>query len=285
VDLFSVKHLNRKPTAMTSNQILTADLLDILFEHRNKAYGAYAIRRAYPKNLLKAVRFMLLLVIALCVYVMSQPKKTSGFEQPVRKITEMTLIDEKPPIQKEPEKRTVEAQPPTKVDRHPVIVPDNTIIEHPVVDRTSDSVFVPGSTDSPGTGGDANSYVQGKVSTGTSITTEPPVEAPEPLIRDFADVQPEFPGGVEAWRNYLQKMLRVPDELEPGDRRTVQVKFVVNNNGDVTDAVIIKSAGNMYDREVLRVIARMPKWKPGKQNGQPVAVYFTQPVTFTASEE
>ena len=65
----------------------------------------------------------------------------------------------------------------------------------------------------------------------------------------------------------------------------MQVKFVVNNNGEVTDAVIIKSAGNIFDREVLRVIARMPKWKPGKQNGKPVAVYFTQPVTFTASEE
>jgi len=50
-----MKHLNRKPAAMTSNQILTADLLDILFEHRNKSYGAYAIRRAYPKNLNKAV--------------------------------------------------------------------------------------------------------------------------------------------------------------------------------------------------------------------------------------
>lgn len=285
VDLFSVKHLYRKPAAMTSNQILTADLLDILFEHRNKSYGAYAIRRAYPKNLMKAVGFMLLLVIALCVYVMSQPKKTGGFDQPLQKMTEMTLMDETPPVQKEPETRSVEAQPPTKVDRPPVIVPDNTIIEHPVVDRTSDSVFVPGSTDSPGTGTDGNSFVQGKVATGTNITTEPPVEATEPLIRDFADIQPEFPGGVEAWRNYLQKMLRVPDDLEPGDRRTVQVKFVVNNNGDVTDAVIIKSAGSIFDREVLRVIARMPKWKPGKQNGKPVAVYFTQPVTFTASEE
>ena len=280
-----MKHLYRKPTAMTSNQILTADLLDILFEHRNKAYGAYAIRRAYPKNLMKAVGCMLLFVIALCVYVMSQQKKTNGFDQPVQKITEMTLIHETPPAQKEPETRDIEVQPPTKVDRPPVIVPDNKIIEHPVVDRTSDSVFVPGSTDSPGTGADGNSFVQGKVSTGANITAEPTVEATEPLIREFADIQPEFPGGVDAWRNYLQKLLRVPDELEPGDRRTVQVKFVVNNNGDVTDAVIIKSAGSIFDREVLRVIARMPKWKPGKQNGRAIAVYFTQPVTFTASEE
>lgn len=270
---------------MTSNQILTADLLDILFEHRNKAYGAYAIRRAYPKNLMKAVGFMLLLVIALCVYVMSQPKKTNGFDQPLKKITEMTLMHETPPIQKEPEKRTVEAQPPTKVDRPPVIVPDNTIIEHPVVDRTSDSVFVPGSTDSPGTGGDANSYVQGNVAAAASGSTNAAAETQESLIRDFADVQPEFPGGEEAWRNFLQRMLRVPDDMESGERKTVKVKFVVNFNGEVTYAVIVQSGGMMFDREVLRVIARMPKWKPGKQNGKAVAVYFTQPVTFTAVEE
>jgi len=270
---------------MTSNQILTADLLDILFEHRNKAYGAYAIRRAYPKNLMKAVGLMLLLVIALCVYVMSQSKKTTELYEPVRKLTEITLADEKPPVQKEPEKRSVEAQPPTKVDRPPVIVPSNTIIEHTVPDRTSDSVFVPGSTDSPGTGGDAGSFVQGTVSAKTNVTAEEPAKPEAPAILEVADVQPEFPGGAEAWISFLQRMLRVPDEMEFGQRKTVKVKFVVNFNGEVTDAVIVQSAGALFDREVLRVIGRMPKWKPGKQKGKPVAVYFTQPVTFAAVEE
>ena len=270
---------------MTSNQLLTADLLDILFEHRNKAYGAYAIRKAYPKNLLKAVGLMLLLVIAICVYVMSQPKKIYELDRSHHKITEVTLIDKKPPIQKQPETRTVAAQPPTKVDVPPVIVPDNTVIDHPVPDRTDTTGYVPGSTDSPGTGTDGNTYVQGTVSTTTSITADGPTVSDVPAILPFAEVQPEFPGGTEAWKNYLQRMLRVPDELGSGERKTVQVKFVVNFNGEVTDAVIVKSAGIMFDREVLRVIAKMPKWKPGKQNGKPVAVYFTQPVTFITSEE
>lgn len=270
---------------MTSTQILKADLLDILFEHRNKAYGAYAIRRAYPKNLMKAVGLMLLLVIAWCVYVMSQPKKTDELYQPKDKITEMTLMDENPPVQKEPETRTVEAQPPTKVDRPPVIVPENTIIEHPVPDRTSDSVFVPGSADSPGTGADGNHFVQGTVAAKTNVTAEEPAEPELPAILETADVQPEFPGGTEAWISFLQRMLRVPDEMEPGQRKTVRVKFVVNFNGEITDAMIVQSAGAVFDREVLRVIARMPKWKPGKQKGKPVAVYFTQPVTFTAIED
>jgi protein TonB len=90
---------------------------------------------------------------------------------------------------------------------------------------------------------------------------------------------------MEAWTRYLQRMLRVPEDLESGDRKTVRVKFVVNATGEVTDAVITQSAGKEFDKEVLRVIGRMPKWKPGKQRGKPVASYFTQPVTFTVPEE
>ena len=61
---------------MKSEQILKADLLDILFENRNKAYGAYSIRRAYPSHLKKAIGMMLLMVVIVSLYVMSKPKRT-----------------------------------------------------------------------------------------------------------------------------------------------------------------------------------------------------------------
>jgi len=229
---------------------------------------------------------MLLLVIALCVYVMSQPKNNKdagGFLFKDTLVVDLDRYYEKPKDEPKQE-RTVKAQPATKPDFVPVIV-DKTVIDDPVPDRTDTTEFNPGAVDKPATGPDDSGYVQAKVGDEPILTAHKPTEPEMPAILDVAEVQPEFPGGAEAWRNYLQKMLRVPDELEPGDRRTVQVKFIVNNNGDVTDAVIIKSAGGIFDREVLRVIARMPKWKPGKQNGRAVAVYFTQPVTFTASEE
>lgn len=270
---------------MTSNQILTADLIDIIFENRNKEYGAYAIRKAYPGHLIKAVLFMLLSVIVLCILAFTKPSNQNGSacEFPADTLEVNLEKYNEPEKPKEPE-RTVKAQPATKPDFVPVLV-DKVVIDNPVPDRTDTTEFNPGAEDKPATGPDGGDYVQAKVGDEPILTAHRPTEPEKPAILDIADIQPEFPGGAEAWRNYLQKMLRVPDELEPGDRRTVQVKFVVNNNGDVTDAVIIKSAGNIFDREVLRVIARMPKWKPGKQNGRPVAVYFTQPVTFTASEE
>ncbi len=77
----------------------------------------------------------------------------------------------------------------------------------------------------------------------------------------------------------------MPDDLEPGDSKTVKVRFVVNKNGEITDATIIQSAGMIFDKEVLRVIAKMPKWKAAKHRGKPVACHFTQPVTFQSLEE
>ncbi len=271
---------------MTSTQILTADLLDILFENRNKAYGAYAIRRAYPKNLMKAVGLMLLLVSVISLYVMSQPKNKKYTGTVVFKDTLVVDLDrynEKPKDEPKQE-RKVKAQPATKPDFVPVIV-DKPVIDNPVPDRTDTTEFNPDAADKPATGSDGSGYVQAKAGDETNLNTHKPAEPEKPAILGAAEVQPEFPGGAEAWISFLQRMLRVPDEIEPGQRKTVRVKFVVNVNGEVTDAVIVQSAGTVFDREVLRVIERMPKWKPGKQYGRSVAVYFTQPVTFTASEE
>lgn len=275
---------------MTTNQILTASFLDILFENRNKAYGAYEIRKAYPKNLMKALGMMLLLVFSVSIYVMSKPKKNGGIclINPSHDTLEITLTNHQPdkPIQPQ-QSRTVPAQPPTRIDAPPIIVPDHTPIDNPVPDRTDTTTYVPGSTNSPGTGTDGRNIVQGTVGDSTRVAPQhvPPIEPDEPAIRDVAEVQPEFPGGEQAWLNYLQRMLRVPDELEPGERKTVRIKFVVNANGEVTDAIVTQSAGASFDKEVLRVIAKMPKWKPGRQKGKPVAVYFTQPVTFATIEE
>ena len=94
------------------------------------------------------------------------------------------------------------------------------------------------------------------------ITPDPPkaVAPEEPTILEHPDEYPELSDGMEGWRRYLQRMLRVPDDLESGERKTVRVKFVGNVNGEVTEAVIVLSAGKEFDKEVLRVIGRMPKW-------------------------
>lgn len=274
---------------MTTNQILTASFLDILFDNRNKEYGAYTIRKEYPKNLIKASGLMLVLVFSFRFYLISKPTipvvKMIPFHMKPDHVLE-NIKDPEKPKESEPQ-RSVVAQPTTRVNRQIVIVPDNRMIKNPVIDRTESTTYVPGSTNSPGTVNDGQNFIQGTTSNTTTIISDPPavVEPPAPVILDFSKIAPEFPGGSKAWINYLQRMLRVPDDLEAGDRKTVMVKFVVNADGDFTDAVVLKGGENAFDNEVLGVIGRMPKCKPGKQNGKTAAVYFTQPVTFTSSKE
>lgn len=275
---------------MNSEQILKADLLDIIFENRNKAYGAYSIRKAYPSHLKKAIGVMLVLVAGVSFYVMSRTAEKQTREllinlKPDHELENIKEIEK--PKEVKPIERTVQAQPPTKVDKPIVIVPDETPLKNPPIDRTDTAVYVPDSENKPAIGDGGGDFVQGKAGDKTILTPDPPkaVAPEEPAILEHPDEYPEYPGGMEAWSRYLQRMLRVPGDLESGDRKTVRVKFVVNVNGEVTDAVIVQSAGKEFDKEVLRVIGRMPKWKPGKQRGKPVPSYFTQPVTFTASDE
>jgi protein TonB len=272
---------------MTAQQILKADLLDLLFENRNKEYGAYVLRRDYPSHLKKAVGLMLLFVIALCVYVLSQPRKTIYTERTITLTPDQTLSkikEEKKPEQPQ-QPRTVERTPPTRMNPVYRIVPDIEVTD--TLPETNDKPDMAiGPTNDPGNGGEGS--VAGTEAQQTVITPHvQPEEPKEKEVYDLAEVNelPTFPEGEEAWLRYLQRMLRVPDELQSGDRKTVRVKFVVNADGVITNAEIIQSAGTAFDREVLRVINRMPKWKPGKQRGKPVAVYFTQPVTFASEEE
>jgi periplasmic protein TonB len=274
---------------MTSQQILKADLLDILFENRNKEYGAYVLRRDYPSHLKKAIVFMLLPVFVLFLYSMSKPPRMSEGQIHHNDTTEIILedIDDKKLQQQKQiqEQRVVEKAPPTRKNPTYKIIDDDKVTKDlPVANDTSD--IAPGPVDSPGNGGEG--YVAGEEGKKPVITTHvEPTPPAKQTILDQSEVssKPEFPGGDEAWLAYLQKMLRAPNDLESGERKTVKVKFVVNTDGEVTDAVIVQSGGNSFDKEVLRVINRMPKWKPGKQKGTPVAVYFTQPVTFVGEEE
>lgn len=284
---YDEQRLSLKRNNMTSNQILTASFLDILFENRNKAYGAYSIRKAYPKHLMKALGMMLLLVIAFSLFVNSRPKKSineGGLHDYDTLVVDLEPYHEKEKPREPQTRRTVAAQPETRPDFVPRIVEE--VDENPVPDRTDTTIYNPGAENKPATGSDGGDFVQAETGPVTTITPEHQ-SAPEPekpMIHETADVMPEFPGGTDAWRNYLQRMLRVPDDLETGDRKTVRVRFVVNATGEITDMIVVQSAGAAFDKEVLRVIAKMPKWKPGKQAGKPVAVYYTQPVTFTAPE-
>ena len=91
---------------------------------------------------------------------------------------------------------------------------------------------------------------------------------------------PAFPGGYEVWMQFLNRNLKPPAEQAVGENKTVVVQFLVSADGEVSNIEITQSGGAAYDKEVLRVLKRMPKWKSAIEKGQPVNAIVTQPVTF-----
>jgi TonB family protein len=96
---------------------------------------------------------------------------------------------------------------------------------------------------------------------------------------------PGFPGGYNVWIKFLNRNLKRPAEPELSEDKTVVVQFLVSAEGDVNDLKISQSAGPSFDAEVLRVMKRMPKWKPAIENGQPADAVVTQSITFVRPQE
>ena len=119
------------------------------------------------------------------------------------------------------------------------------------------------------------------------VVIAPPVEAPveeeeEEVIFMVVETMPEFPGGQQALFKFLGENVKYPViAQENGIQGRVICQFVVNKDGSIVDAVVVRSSGEpSLDKEALRVINSMPKWKPGKQRGKPVRVKYTVPVNF-----
>jgi protein TonB len=119
------------------------------------------------------------------------------------------------------------------------------------------------------------------------VVIAPPVEAPveeeeEEVIFVVVESMPEFPGGQQALFKYLAENVKYPViAQENGIQGRVICQFVVNKDGSIVDVVAVRSSGEpSLDKEAIRVIQSMPKWKPGKQRGKPVRVKYTVPVNF-----
>lgn len=270
---------------MTSEQILQSDMLDILFENRNKAYGAYSLRRNYNSRLIFSVFFSVSSIIILLWLVQPGDKMKSSFsaqEHPEIKITEVVIpynvLPEIPVPPLPPQPQSTATADFNNIQLVEYVEPESQLltireIEHraisnintgTITDRFLQSVASPAST------------VSGIINSSNRN---------EPAQFFKVEIQPEFPGGIEAWRKFLANNLQVPSEMHPGEIKTVVVKFLVDKDGSVTQFEIDRSGGSEFDREVIRVLKRMPKWKPAVQNGLPVPVTFTQPVSFVGVEQ
>ncbi len=265
--------------------MLHADPLDILFENRNKSYGAYPLRKYYSQRLYISMGVTLSVVIMgtfLSLYFHSNPiiKQFNAFPD-----THFDPVDLTPPQKPiTPAFKRSIPRPPVAViaETPPLIVHENKPIP-PIATVEDLKEAAIGLKTLPG--GSDNQELPNSENSGVSDTRAgAPVETKREVL-DIADVMPEFPGGIEALKRYLIRNLRMPESsMEPGTAVHVIARFVVGEDGKVQDIEIIKEADAVFNIEVKRVISKMPDWKPGSQNHRNVAVYFNLPVNFVSAE-
>ena len=95
---------------------------------------------------------------------------------------------------------------------------------------------------------------------------------------------PSYPGGMDALRKFLVRNLENPRDMKEGEVANVKVKFVVGSNGELQSFLTVQDGGNEFNREVMRVLKKMPNWVPGKSKGQNVSVFYTILIKFISAD-
>lgn len=280
---------------MKNSEILKANLLDIIFENRNKDYGAYSLRKNYSNRLLIALGAGLSFTL-LVVFMLTNSKSKSNYkpvitpkEGIVIRTIEMPKEKMKEPVKpKEIAKQKLAPKPVQKIatvnyTTPPKIKKDTEVKNAMVATKELEGKEI---SDRTMDGKEADGKVVldkepvKDTGTGTATTTGP--SQPD-FIAEERD--PQFPGGQDALKKFMARNLGTPDDLENGERKVVQIKFKVDKDGSVTTFEIVTSGGSEFDQEVLRVCKKMPRWIPAIQNGINVPVQYVLPVTFIGREE
>ena len=274
---------------MEENKILNADILDLIFEDRNKDYGAYELRKTYNKRIVKAliitasVALLALLGSLLAKAFNSGKKNVVEHEITLQEIKEE---EKKPDLPPPPPPKP---PPPPQVEMAkftpPKIVKDEEVKEviqenKELEDKKIDVVNQDGIKDD-------NIAAPSQVDEGKQVIEEKK-DDDENKIFEKVEVEASFPGGDAAWRKFLERNLRgdvASENGAPAGTYTVVVQFVVDKEGNVSDVKPLTSHGYGMEDEAVRVIKKGPQWKPAIQNGRNVKAYRRQPITFQIEEQ
>jgi protein TonB len=245
---------------------------EIVFEKRNKMYGAYILRKMYNKQVNKALLLSIGILLAGLAYpvVLSYNARNVLINVWTDPGVVVITNDSRPPDVNtpppppisEPQKQIVFKAPDVIAGE---VLEDAGFLPMEELNTLSKNIFV-----------DANP--EAVVEKQLDIISDPE-EKKETFI--IAEEMPSYPGGETERQKFLGESIQYPQQaLENGIHGTVYVQFVVDSKGNITDAKIMRGIGGGCDEEALRVIRMMPQWHPGKQNGKPVRVQYTMPVSF-----
>ena len=260
--------------------IFTNQWLDIVFEGKNKVYGAYDLRKKNTQTTVKAliVGAVVFSVAVAAPLIMSLLPDSSGDDDSLdTKIVTMKL----PPKKEEPKKDLPPPPPPPpKVDQvkfvKPVVAKAEEVTEEPpkiteIKDKKLGNETIKGDPDA-------------------ELTVEPVGNGPAAVVEEDntvyntagIEVKPDFPGGMEKFYKFVGNNYQTPEE--EGLKGKVYVTFVVEKDGSLTDIKVVRDIGYGTGKEAIRVLNKCPKWKPGEQNGKPVRVLYSLPITIQSAE-
>jgi protein TonB len=259
---------------MTDQKVYVAPMDEIVFEHRNKTYGAYILRKLYNKNMTRGLILAVIILIAGLAYPLASSyyaQKRAGY---VEKAASAEFIDMDKPKEEAPPPPPPPPPPPAALEQKVKFVAPIVTTEEVVEDADIFNQDDLAQT----TTNEAVAIEEIVVETKVEVIE---VEESKKEVFTIVEEMPAFPGG-EAERNkFLAENIQYPQQAtENGIQGTVYVSFVVDSKGNVTDVKILRGIGGGCDEEALRVVKMMPKWHPGKQNGKNVRVLFNMPIYF-----
>ena len=283
--------------AKSSVDLTSREWNDIIFAEKNKEFGAYQIRKKSDKRHNMAMLYMLMgLVVVFCLilglnkYSAYRAEKAALElqEQREKMMAAQIAQEEEVEEQEEPEEQKFE-QPEVTVPEEVLATVQVTQIAIVDADQVKNEVM---DMDTQKEDNTARGVVTQEGSDDAdkfkAIHEQVVVKEPEPEVKHkeeeifvAVEQQAEFPGGQAALMKWLSQNVRYPETAQQNDvQGRVIVKFVVEKDGSIGTATILKGVDKDLDREALRVVKKMPRWQPGKNNGVAVRSYFNLPVVF-----
>jgi protein TonB len=279
---------------MEVSKILSADLLDIIFDGRNKTYGAYELRKTYSHRLAEA----LIITIAVCVVSIGVPHLFLAFVKPASHnemfVKDVSLED----LKQQDEKKNIPPPPPPpkmeppKVEiskfTPPLIVKDAEVKEADEIKEVSkleDTKI--GTINQEGTKDEGLVTAAPVEAKGTGTVEAPKQQEDYDKIYTIVEIPAEFPGGQPAWQKYLERNLNRDLPIQNGapvGKYIVRVSFLVDKTGAISDVRGENDPGYGTQEEAIRVIQKGPNWKPAVQNGRNVNYRHIQNIVFVVSD-
>lgn len=272
---------------MSKIDLFNKEWMDVVFDNKNKAYGAYELRKMNASNTAKS----LLIASAVFIFLFLAPRlyallKGLAPEPPVEKVTEV-IMQPPPPINPEVKTPPPVEPPPPKQDQikfpPPIVKPDNEVRDEKPPTVEDLKVANPG-----------QKTIEGDPTSGEVVQVAAAGEGPKQAVvvedntvYNFVSMEnpPAYPGGIEKFYKFLGDNIKYPPmAAENNIQGNVFVSFTVEKDGSLTDIKIDRKLGYGTDEEAVRVLKLSKRWNPGMQNGKPVRVKYNIPIKFSLQQ-